>query len=365
MTAPRLAVLACGMAAALWLGLPPAAPSGAGVAPAIGLLAGSLIAGLTIGRSGRKAALVCGLAWLSAGLWCLAAAPASHAWMRLSMGALGLGAGMSFLAANALVWAAAPANRAAALNLLNVALPLGVLVNPVLPPATALPASAALATLALAFAAWMPLAPFAPAPLDTAAVEKRPAIFLLALLLFLYAACEAGTWIWLVEYWRSTRVLDRQTAWLIQASGLPLGLMAGRAGAARLLAAIPPLTVVRFAGFAMAFATALMLLARSASASCVAAVVVGAAMAPVLPTVLGMAGEALPRWPATGMAMALAAGWLGLAASSPLIVGIANRSSLSAAMMLLPALSLAMALVAMAMRKPGRGESAKARGPAA
>ena len=355
-TAASLAILACGFAAAMWPGFPPAVAGGAGVAAAIGLGAGSLIAGLPAGRSGRKAALVCGLALLSAALWCLAAAPAPHAWMRLSMGALGLGAGMSLLAANALVWAAASGNRAAALNLLILPIPVGALVSPVLPPEIMTLAAAALATLALAFAAWTPMPSGAAVPLETTAVEKRPAISLLALLLFLYALCEAGTWNWLVEYWRTARVLDRQTAWLILSYGLPLGLIAGRAGSARLLAAIPPMAVVRVAGFAMAFATALMLLARSPSAACVAAFVVGVAMAPVLPTTLAAAGEALPRWPAAGMGMALAAGWLGLAASGPLIAWIASRSSLRTAMTMLPALSLAMAQVAVAMT-PRKGSS--------
>ena len=345
-TAASLAVLACGMAAALWVRLPPGVPGGAGVAAAIGLVAGSLAAGFLIDRSRPKAALMCGLTALAAALWCLAAAP-PQAWLRLAMGVLGVGAGMSFLAANALVWAAAPANRAATLNFLNLPLPLGVLVSPVLASATAVPASAALATLALAAAAWAAVPPGAPAPSEAAAAAPiRPAIPLLGLLLFLYAACETGTWSWLVEYWRVARVLDRETAWLILAYGLPLGLMAGRAASARLLAAIPPLTLVRFAGFAMAFATALALLARSPSASCVAAFVVGLAMAPVLPTLLGMAGEALPRRPATGMGMALAAGWLGMAASSPLIAWIAERSAVPTAMLLLPALSLGVAAVA-------------------
>ena len=52
-TAASLAILACGMAAALWLRTPPAAPEGAGAATAIGLVAGSLAAGLLIDRSRR------------------------------------------------------------------------------------------------------------------------------------------------------------------------------------------------------------------------------------------------------------------------------------------------------------------------
>lgn len=352
-TAASLAILACGMAAALWLRMPSAAPPGAGLAPAIGLVAGSLAAGWLIGRSHCKAALVGGLALLGAALWCLAAAPPSDTWMRLAAGALGVGAGMSFLAANALVWGAASANRAAALNVLNLPMPLGVLLNPVLAPEIALPATAVLAGLALAVAAWAPMPPGISALPETAG-RKRPALPLLALLLFPYAACEAGTWNWLAEYWRMARVLDRQTAWLILSYGLPLGLMAGRAASARLLGAIAPLAMVRYAGFAMAFATALALLARSPSASAVAAFVAGFAMAPVLPTLLAVAGEALPRWPAAAMGMALAAGCLGMAASSPAIARIADRSSLPTAMLLLPALALGVAITALAVTRRSR-----------
>jgi MFS family permease len=324
------------MTAALWLRPQSAVPDGAGVAVVAGLMAGSLAAGWLIDRTRRKAALVCGTAVLAAALWGLAAAPASPAVMRLAMGALGLGAGMAFLAANALVWAAAAGNRAGALSLLNLPLPVGVLLNPVLAPEIALPASAALATLALAFAlaVWTPLPPPAPAPL-----EAQPPLPVSALLLFLYAVCEAATWIWLAEYWRVAHVLEIRTAWLIVSCGVPLGLIAGRAGASRVLVKVAPMVVVRFAGFAMAFAAALVLLARSPSACCVAVFVVGLAMAPVLPA-------ALPRRPATGMGIALAAGWLGMGASLPLISWIAGRSSLPTAMLLLPALSLAIAAAA-------------------
>jgi hypothetical protein len=316
------------MAAAPWLRLPPAAPTAA----LAGLVTGSFAAGLLIDRSRRRTALVCGLAVLAAALWCLTAVPAP-----LAAGTLGLGAGMAFLAANALVWAAATGNRAGALSLLNLPLPVGVLLNPFLGPEIVLFAAAAIATLALAFAAFAKMPPAAP-------TEARPRMAFLALLLFPYAVCEAATWNSLAEYWRVAHVLDIATAWLIVSCGVPLGLMAGRAGASRLAAAIAPLTLVRFTGFAMAFATALMLLARSPSAAWLAAFVVGLAMASALPALLALASSALPGRPATGMAIVLAAGWLGVAASSPLISWIAGRSSLPTAMMLLPTLSLAITL---------------------
>ena len=348
-TAASLAVLACGMAAAPWLRLGPSAEDAPAVAAVAGLIAGSLIAGVLIDRARRRAALVCGLAVLGVALWCLAAGIVAPAGPHFLLGALGLGAGMSFLAANALVWAAAPGSRAAALCLLNLPLPVGGILNPFLTPETALLAAAALATVALAIALWAPMPPPAPAP-----PEVRPATSLLALVPFMYAVCEAASWHMLAAFWRVAHVLGLVTAYLIVSYGVPLGLIVGRAASARLASAIAPLTLLRFAAFAMAFATALMLLARSPSAACVAAFVVGLAMAPVLPTLLALAGGALPRRPATGMAIALAAGWLGVAASAPLISWIADRSNGHLAMLLLPLLSLGIALATVPMRYSSR-----------
>jgi predicted MFS family arabinose efflux permease len=347
--AASLAILACGFAAAMWWCAWPA-PGGARPELGMGLVAGSLTAGPLIDRRSRKAVLIAGLALLGGASWGLTAAP--DAWMRPLVAALGLGAGMTLLAGNALVCAAGGANRAQSLNLIGILLPVGAILTPAFGTGSLALAAGVVSAVALAVAAWTPMA--GRAPLETAAAGKRPAIPLLALLLFLYAACEAGVWGWLVEYWGVARVLDHLTAWLILCYGLPLGLMAGRAASARLLAAIAPLTLLRFAGLAMAFATGLMLLARSPSASCVAAFAVGLAMAPVLPTTLAVAAGALPGRPATGMGMALAAGWLGMAASSPLIAWIAGRSSLQTAMLLLPVLSLAAAQVAMAMTPRNR-----------
>ena len=334
-----LGILACGMTAAAWLRLAPGLES-VGVAPGIGLVGGSLIGGWMIRRGSHKAALVAGLTLLGAALWCLAAVPAAQSWMRLASGALGLGVGMAFLAANASVRAAASGPRATALTLLNLPLPAGVLLNPILSPATMLRVAAVVATVALAAAVGM-----SKPPREIGAEERRPARWLLALLLLLYVVCEAGTWTWLVRYMGAAHVLDGQTAWLILSYGLPLGLMVGRAGCSRILVNVAPPTVVRFAAYAMTFATALLLLARSPSASWIAAFVVGIAMAPVLPTLLAMAGDAL------AMGMVLAAGWIGLVASTPLIAWIAERSSLPAAMLLLPALSLGMTLATMGMRE--------------
>ena len=316
-----LAVLGCGLAAAA---------ADVDTAAVSGLIAGSLAAGILIDRSRGRVALICGLAVMAMAL------------LRPVPGVLGLGAGMSLAAANTLVWQAAPGNRATALCLLNLPLPVGAILNPFVPTGALLPASAAAATLALLIALFArPIGPQPEAP-PRAAAPRLPYV---TLLLFVYAVCETAIWRLLPEFWRVAHVLDISTARLIAACGVPLGMMAGRAAAARLAAAIPPLTLLRFTAFAMTFATALMLLARSPSASCVAAFLVGLALAPVLPMALAEAG-----WSPLGMAAALSAGWLGLAAASPLLWWIAHRSTLPTAMLLLPVASLAIGQLAVLAR---------------
>jgi hypothetical protein len=339
------------MTAAVWLRLSPSLDS-VGVAPAIGLVAGTLMAG-AMGQRRQKAALVAGLGLLAAALWRLAAVPAAQWWMGLISGALGLGIGMAFLTANAVVSAASPGSRATSLTLLNLPLPAGVLLNPVVSPETMVRATAAVATLALIAAAWRPSAPSANVSREIGAGRNRRAVAHLGPLLFLYVVCEAATWNWLVRYMGAAHVLDRETAWLILSYGLPLGLMVGRAGCSRMLVKIAPATVVRMASFTMAFATALLLLARSPSACWIAGFLVGLAMSPVLPATLAMAGDGL------GMGMVLAAGWIGLAVSSPLIAWIAERSSLPTAMVLLPVFSFGTA--ALTERKAVTGEETPGR----
>ncbi len=70
-------------------------------------------------------------------------------------------------------------------------------------------------------------------------------------------------------------------------------------------------------------------------------------MAAVFPTVLSMAGDYFPQCSATAIGIAITSGWLGLAVSSPVIGALAERSSLRDALLLIPALSVGMVLVAL------------------
>jgi fucose permease len=73
-------------------------------------------------------------------------------------------------------------------------------------------------------------------------------------------------------------------------------------------------------------------------------------MAPVFPTTLAMVGDAFPKGTATAMGIVITCGWIGLAVSSPIIGAIANGASLGTALLLLPAASVVMVLVNLALR---------------
>jgi MFS family permease len=75
-------------------------------------------------------------------------------------------------------------------------------------------------------------------------------------------------------------------------------------------------------------------------------------MAPVFPTTLAMVGDAFPRMTATAMGIAITSGWIGLAVSSRIIGGIAGTdpSRIKTALLVLPAFSLLMIIVNVAVR---------------
>jgi MFS family permease len=75
-------------------------------------------------------------------------------------------------------------------------------------------------------------------------------------------------------------------------------------------------------------------------------------MAPVFPTTLAMVGDAFPRMTATAMGIAITSGWIGLAVSSRIIGAIAGTdpSRIKIALLVLPAFSLLMIIVNVAVR---------------
>jgi fucose permease len=362
-----LAMLVYGIVAATWGNLSPTlAFTGAQAGTiamwqAIGLMAASISVGPLIDRKGKKVALLAGLSLISISLWWLASARGDYHTVLILLAVLGLGGGMVMTGANTLVSDIARSRRASALNLLNLFFGLGGLVTPLITAdilggnaARMCTVAAAMATVTLAINAVTRM----PKPTGERAFQApemgslagRPALYLLSLSLFLYVACEVGVWNWLVKYLSDVRKLDPTNARHILSLGFALGLAVGRLVISRILLNLPALQVTLGGAVAMAVTTFWMLESTSPSAAWVAVFCAGMAMAPVFPTTLAMVGDAFPRMTATAMGMVIACGWLGLAVSSPIIGGVANSSSLQTGLLLLPAFSVAMIVVNLALR---------------
>lgn len=327
----------------------------------IGLVVASISVGPLIDLKGKKIALLAGLALISISFWTLPAVGKDFGMVRIMLTVLGLGGGIVVTGANALVSDVSESRRGSMLNLLNLFFGLGGLLTPLIKTdllgdsAVAMCYTAAgMASITLVINAMAPM----PKPSgergfkasEIGLVVGRPALYLLALFLFLYVACEVGVWNWLVEYLTTVRGLEAGTAQHILALGFALGLLIGRIVVSRLLINISALQVTLGAAVAMAATTFWMLQSTSPSAAWVAVFCAGLAMAPMFPTTLAMVGDAFPRMTATAMGIVITCGWLGLVISSPIIGDVAHSQNLGTALLIIPGASAVMILVNLALR---------------
>jgi fucose permease len=275
---------------------------------------------------------------------------------------LGFGGGIVVTAANALVSDINPERRASLLNFLNLFFGLGGLATPFVA-ANLLNGdsvklcylAAVLTTVALVVHIATPMPPPAGGRgfnlAEAGLVLKRPALWLLAFFLFLYVACEVGVWNWLATYLIS-RGIDKTKALNILSLGFALGLLVGRVVVSRILIRVSAPTVTLGASVAMALTTYLMLETSDPTVAWIAVFCAGLAMAPVFPTTLAMVADAFPVMTATAMGIVITFGWIGLAVSSPVIGAVSGSASgnLRTALLILPAASVVMVLVNLAVR---------------
>ena len=359
-----LGILIYGIVAATWgtlnptLGFSNAQTGAIAAANAIGLVVASLSVGPLIDLKGKKIALVGGLALISTSFWLLPLAGHDFTLVLVALAMLGLGGGVVVTAANTLVSDVAESRRGSMLAILNLFFGLGGFITPFVT-ANFLGGNAVgmcyvaavLASVALLVNFFTPM----PQPTgergfkasEIGAVVGRPVLYLLALCLFLYVACEMGVWNWLARYLTEVRHLDRSTALNILATGFALGLLVGRLAISRILLRVSALSVTLGASVAMAIATFAMLQVASPSAAWVVVFCAGLAMSPVFSTTLALVGDAFPRMTATAMGIVLTSGWVGLAVSSRIIGSFAH---LETALLLLPGFSVVMILVNLALR---------------
>jgi fucose permease len=362
-----LGILVYGIVAATWgtlnptLGFNDAQSGSIALAQALGLVVASISVGPLIDLKGKKVALVGGLALIAGSLFWLPTAGRDYSTILICLAVLGLGGGIVVTGANALVSDVTESRRGTALNLLNLFFGLGGLLTPFVT-ANLLKGDAIRMcyVAAILAAATLLVNVITPMPRPTGqrgfkvselgSLFGRPALYLLALFLFLYVACEVGVWNWLAKYLSEERGLDKAAALNILSLGFALGLLVGRVVVSRILIKVSALTVTLIAACAMAATTYGMLQSATATGAWTAVFCAGLAMAPMFPTTLAIVGDVFPRMTATAMGVVITSGWIGLAVSSPIIGNVAHTSGLRTALLLLPIFSVAMVLVNVLMR---------------
>jgi fucose permease len=331
------------------------------LAQAIGLIIASVSVGPLLDNKGKKTGLLLGFILIVLSLFAVPNSTGYYMIMAFML-LLGLGGGIIVTAANALVSDISDERRASTLNLLNLFFGLGGMATPFIGANLLNHNTIALCYLiaGLAFATLI-LHATTPMPAPTgergfkfaeaSALLGRPALFLLSMLLFLYVACEVGVWNWLPKHLEAQGI-PAATALNILSLGFALGLLLGRVVVSRILIRVSSPTVTLFSAMLMTVTTYGMLQTNDATVAAVLVFFAGVAMAPVFPTTLAMVGDAFPRMTATAMGIAITSGWIGLAVSSRIIGAIAGTdpTRIKTALLVLPAFSLLMILVNLAVR---------------
>lgn len=312
-------------------------------------------------NQGKKVGLVLGLALIALALFLL---PKSKGYgtIMVYLLLLGLGGGIIVTGANALVSDIGAERRATVLNFLNLFFGLGGLATPFISANLLGRNSTRLCYLvAVLTAATLVIHFTAPIPPPTGergfqfsqagGLLGQPALWLLAILLFLYVASEVGVWNWLARHLIAQGIPEGR-ALNILSLGFALGLLVGRVAVAPVLITVSAQTVTLVAAVLMTATTYLALQTRDPKVSWIAVCCAGLAMAPVFPTTLAMVGNVFTVATATAMGIVITSGWIGLAVSSRIIGAIAGEDPLrlKKALLVLPAASVLMIVVNLALR---------------
>ena len=362
-----LAILVYGMVAAMLgtllpsFNLTPEQSGNVAFAQALGLIIASVSVGPLIDSKGKKTGLILGLALAVVALFLLPSAGSYTSTMAL-MFLLGLGGGIIVTGANALASDVNEEKRASTLNLLNLFFGLGGLLTPLIASRLLSGNAAALCYLVAALTGVTLLVHAVttmPSPTgergfklsEVGVIIGNPALYLLALLLFLYVACEVGVWNWLAKHLIAQGINEKQ-ALTILSLGFALGLLIGRLVVSRILIRVSSQNVTLAAAICMAFTTYLALQTGDTNVAWVTVFFAGMAMAPVFPTTLAMTADVFPKASATAMGIVITSGWIGLAVSSKIVGAIAGGDDkrLGTALLILPAFSGLMILVNLALR---------------
>jgi fucose permease len=328
---------------------------------ALGLVLASLAAGPLVDNRGKKTGFLAGMVLIVLSLFAL---PNSVGWKTVmaSMFVLGIGSGTIVTAANTLVSDIGEQKRAAMLNFANIFFGVGGMVTPFIA-ANLLHGNtiglgyllAALAVTILIVHATTPMpAPSLHQSFDFSQVLRLPdksLLFFISLFIFLYVACEVAFWNWLTKYLVGEGIAQ-PVALNILAFGFASGILAGRLIGSRVLMKYSAISVTFTCSWLMVITTYWALHAGNPAMAGLSVFCAGAAMGPVYPSVMAIAGDVFSQMAATCMGIVITSGWLGVVASSWLIGLIAGNDEghLRMALMLLPVFSIAMIAINLGLR---------------
>ncbi|HUQ95323.1 MAG TPA: MFS transporter [Bryobacteraceae bacterium] len=343
-------------------GLSPKQNGSIAMAQAIGLMVGSFFVGPLLDIQGVKIGLLLGLGLIVLALLGLRSAN-GYGSIAAFLLILGIGGGIVVVGGNGLPPSIhfAGLSTAGVFNILNLFFGLGGLVTPLVaarlfqnntPKLLVFAATITAATLAFCAITAMPppSGKVAFDPSQAGTLLTNAPLLMLALTLFVYVAIEVGVWNWLVRHLVAQGVPEAK-ALTILSLGFALGMLLGRVAVSPILTGVSPERVLTGAGILMAISTYMMLQTGNPGTAGVLVFLGGVAMAPVFPTTLAIVSARFSANAATATGIAVTAGWLGLVVSSRIIGGIAGEDPrrLKKALLLLPAASLVMVLISLAL----------------
>lgn len=327
---------------------------------AVGLIVASLFAGPLLDYEGSKAGLVLGLALIALALFALPKVQGIAPLLGLLF-LLGAGGATVVAAASALASHIDEFHRGSVLNLTNLFFGVGGMLTPFLAANVFsqnwkrlcyVVAILSTVTLLVEGTTRMPALSGVPVTWPTLlGVIGNPLLWLAALFLFLYTACEVGVWNWLPRL-LITRGVSKSRALNTLSFGFALGLLLGRAAVSLILLRISAVNVALVAAAGITVTTLWLLQTRSGFWSAASVFCAGLFMAPVFPTTVAIVGDHFPQLSGTAMGLAITGGWIGLAVSSPIIGAIAGERAdrLGRGLYLIPIFGSIMVVIGVAIR---------------
>ena len=338
------------------------------IALSSGLVVASLVAGPLIDRTGKKPVLCTAVSLVVVSLLAFEIVNVLPGLLVLAF-LMGAGGSALVTASHALVADLNAQHRASALNLLDLFFGVGAFVTPfaIVPLQEAgglgavLFALATLAALVLMYLLTVPF-PREARPRDFSLAHAlglagSPRFLLPALLIFVYVGAEQSVWDWQVTYFMRHLGTDNITA-ARMLSVFPIAIMIGRLVNNRLLLRVSPypVLVVSTIGAALCFVGTMV--APTFELGLAALFLAGLFMASVFPTTLGVLSGRFADRSGTALGLAITCGWLGSVAISPTFGFVAQRSTYSAAYLVIVGAAVAMVAVASLLylqreRRPG------------